>query len=81
VRKRVDEAPNDLVDWMTHAVRESANGAGITSRRVKLWKYGLDGQGYGLVGPGGPVKAGVYGHLSPGGSGVEFGHSANNIRR
>lgn len=55
-KEQISRAPNDLVDWMTHAVKETSTGGGQNSRSVKQWKFGRDGKGYGLYGPDGPSK-------------------------
>jgi hypothetical protein len=72
-RKKINEAPNDLVDWMTHAVRETATGGGVPAKEVKGWNFGLDGHGYGLFGPSGPTQGLQFDNLNPGWSNVDFG--------
>lgn len=54
MKKQISRAPNDLVDWMTYSVKETATGGGQKSKTIREWKFGLDGPGYGLYGPGGP---------------------------
>ena len=55
-KRQISQAPNDLVDWMTHAVRESATGGGVKMGQIKTWMWGRDGEGYGLYGPGGAAS-------------------------
>jgi hypothetical protein len=57
-KKQISRAPNDIIDWMTHAVKETASGGGQKSKTIKTWKFGRDGEGYGLYGPGGPSSKG-----------------------
>jgi hypothetical protein len=55
-KKQISQAPNDLVDWMTHAVKETVTGGGQKSNTIKTWNFGRDAEGYGLLGPEGPPK-------------------------
>ena len=77
-RRQVSQAPNDLVDWMTHAVRESATGGGVKMRQIKGWKFGRDGEGYGLYGPGGASSGILVGDM--GMSNADFGQQKRDIR-
>lgn len=53
-KKEISRAPNDLVAWMTHAVKETETGGGQKPKTIKRWRFGNVGDGYGLCGPARP---------------------------
>jgi len=72
LKKLIAETPNDLVDWMTHAIRETASGTRVHA--VKIWRFGTDGRECRLFEPTGPIQNAQHGQFSQSGGAIEFGH-------
>lgn len=77
-RRKIGKAPNDLVDWMTNAVKETATGGGQESKTIKKWTFGRYGDSYGLHGPGGP-SSGVHFQDGDGGIGLVPGKTYQRL--